>query len=200
MEEAVRFRSGELALEGLFESGRANRGVVITHPHPLYGGDMQNPVVDAIRSAYRAKDVATLRFNFRGTGSSQGCYDNGAGERDDVAAALALMRDSGIRIVELAGYSFGAWVNALTHQRDGLSEDLVMVSPPVEFIDFTSIGPLPGLRLVVTGSRDEMAPPAVIRRMMPAWNPSARSVIIGGADHFYGRSIPLLMDTLRQHI
>ncbi|MDP4978699.1 MAG: alpha/beta hydrolase, partial [Desulfobacterales bacterium] len=74
-------RSGDLELEGLFESGRTTRGVVITHPHPLYGGNMYNPVVDAIRRAYRLKGVATLRFNFRGTGESEGQHDNGVGEQ-----------------------------------------------------------------------------------------------------------------------
>ncbi|MGD9073302.1 MAG: alpha/beta fold hydrolase [Desulfobacterales bacterium] len=200
MEEKVCFRSGDFELEGLFESGRTNRGVVITHPHPLYGGDMRNPVVDAIRRAYRIKGVATLRFNFRGTGESEGQHDNGIGEQDDVLAALSLMTESGFQPVDLAGYSFGAWVIALTLQRKGRSEDLIMVSPPVAFVDFASIGKLAGLRLVVTGSRDEMAPPDAIRQMLPTWNPSAHFDIIDGSDHFYGPYTRQLQDALGRHI
>ena len=119
MEEKVCIRSGDLELEGLFESGRTTRGAVITHPHPLYGGNMHNPVVDAIRRAYRMKGVATLRFNFRGTGESEGQHDNGVGEQDDVLAALSFLTESGFQPVDVAGYSFGAWVNALTLQRGG---------------------------------------------------------------------------------
>jgi len=200
MEKKVCFRSGDFELQGLFESGRTNRGVVITHPHPLYGGDMHNPVVDVIRRAYRMKGVATLRFNFRGTGESEGGHDNGVGEQDDVLAALSFLTESGFQPVDLAGYSFGAWVNALTLQGEGRTENLVMVSPPVAFVDFASIGRLPGLRLVVTGSRDEIAPPDVIRQVLPIWNPSAHFDIIDGSDHFYGRHARQLEDVLGRHI
>ena len=200
MEEKVCFRSDDFELEGLFESGRTARSVVITHPHPLYGGDMHNPVVEAIRRAYRMKGVATLRFNFRGTGESEGQHDNGVGEQDDVLAALSFLTESGFQPVDLAGYSFGAWVDALTLQRGGRSENLVMVSPPVAFVDFASIGRLPGLRLVVTGSRDEIAPPDVIRQMLPTWNPSAHFDIIDGSDHFYSRHTRQLEDVLGRHI
>ena len=200
MEEKVCFRSGDFELEGLFESGRTNRGVVITHPHPLYGGNMHNPVVDAIRRAYRIKGVATLRFNFRGTGKSEGQHDNGTGEQDDLLAALSFLEETGVQTVDLAGYSFGAWVNALMLQREGRSENLVMVSPPVGFVDFASIGRLPGLRLVVTGSRDEIAPLDVIRQMLPTWNPSAHFDIIDGSDHFYSRHTRQLEDILGRHI
>ena len=200
MEEKVCFRSGDFELEGLFESGRTARGVVITHPHPLYGGDMHNPVVDAIRRVYRMKGFATLRFNFRGTGESEGQHDNGIGEQVDVLAALSFLTGSGFQPVDLAGYSFGAWVNALTLQREGRTENLVMVSPPVAFIDFASIGRLPGLRLVVTGSRDEIAPSDVIRQMLPTWNPSAHFDIIDGSDHFYSRHTRQLEDVLGRHI
>ena len=200
MEEKVCFRSGDFELEGLFESGRTARGVVITHPHPLYGGDMHNPVVDAIRRVYRMKGFATLRFNFRGAGESEGLHDNGVGEQVDVLAALSFLTGSGFQPVDLAGYSFGAWVNALTLQREGRTENLVMVSPPVAFIDFASIGRLPGLRLVVTGSRDEIAPPGVIQQMLTTWNPSAHFDIIDGSDHFYGRYTRQLEDILGRNI
>jgi uncharacterized protein len=196
MEEKVRLRSGDFELEGLFERGRTARGVVITHPHPLYGGDMHNPVVAAIRRVYRKKGFATLRFNFRGAGESEGQHNNGVGERDDVLAAISFLTESGFHPVDLAGYSFGAWVNALTLQDEGRTENLVMVSPPVAFIDFASIGRLPGLRLVVTGSRDEIAPPDAIRQMLPAWNPSACLDIIDGSDHFYGRYTRQLEEVL----
>ncbi|MGB8425147.1 MAG: alpha/beta fold hydrolase [Desulfobacterales bacterium] len=194
------FRSGDVDLEGLFEGSVKQRGVVITHPHPLYGGDMHNPVVEAIRRVYRKTGAATLRFNFRGTGASAEQYDNGIGEQQDVLAALSHLKENGIQAVDLCGYSFGAWVNALTYQRENRAGNLVMVSPPVGFIDFAPIGKLPGLRLVVTGSRDVIAPAEVIREMLPGWNPATRLDIIDGADHFYSRHTRQLEEILAKHI
>jgi hypothetical protein len=85
-------------------------------------------------------------------------------------------------------------------QREGRSENLVMVSPPVAFVVFASIGRLPGLRLVVTGSRDEIAPPGVIRQMLTTWNLSAHFDIIDGSDHFYNLHTRQLEDVLGRHI
>ena len=110
-EEKVLFHSGDTQLEGLLEGASANSGAVITHPHPLYGGDMHNHVVGIIRQVYHQKGFTTLRFNFRGTGSSQGRYDNGKGEQADLIAAVNFLRKRGIDRIDLAGYSFGSWIN-----------------------------------------------------------------------------------------
>ena len=159
---------------------------MITHPHPLYGGDMHNPVVTAMMQVYQTHDYTTLRFNFRGTGNSQGTYADGLGEQEDVRAALAHLANFGIRHLTLAGYSFGARVNAhLTCQDDGV-EAMVMVSPPVAFMDFGYIASLDCLNLIITGSRDEIAPSGLINQLIPKWNPEVRFEIIEGADHFYG--------------
>ena len=74
---------------------------------------MHNNVVESLVHAYQRAGYATLRFNFRGVGSSQGKYDQGEGEREDVKAALHYLAEQGKNVVDLAGYSFGAWVNAL---------------------------------------------------------------------------------------
>ena len=77
MEEKITFESGGCRLEGYWQAGVKGKGVVITHPHPLYGGTLKNPVVETVQSAYRQHGYATLRFNFRGVGGSQGNYDKG---------------------------------------------------------------------------------------------------------------------------
>jgi alpha/beta superfamily hydrolase len=200
LEEWVSIPSGGLVLEGYLESGRLDRGVVVAHPHPLYGGDMHNPVVNAIRRAYRRIGFATLRFNFRGTGDSTGHHDNGRGEQQDLQAAVAFLADRGVTQVEAAGYSFGAWVSALTVPREERIQALVMVSPPVGFIDFSAVDFLKPLRLVISGSRDEIAPPTDIRRLMPKWNPAAVFEVIDGADHFYGPYCRVLEDMIARHI
>ena len=185
-EEPVFFMSGTLQIQGLLQTKPGDKGVVITHPHPLYGGSMHNNVVESLVHAYQQAGYATLRFNFRGVGSSQGKYDDGQGEQEDVKAALHYLAEQGKNVVDLAGYSFGAWVSALARPDGDIIRQMIMVSPPVAFLDFGPPQSIPQLRLVVAGSRDEIAPPELIKTILPNWNSSARLEIIEGADHFYG--------------
>ena len=187
MVEKIKFLSENYEIEGLFNKRDKNKGVVITHPHPLYGGDMYNLVVETIVHVYNIKGYSTLKFNFRGVGKSRGQYDNGVGEQKDVLAALSFLADMGMERIDLAGYSFGAWVNAhVAILEDIFVEDMVMVSPPVGFMDFHAISAMNVLKFVITGSRDDIAPVDAVKKMLPIWNPDARFEIIDGADHFYG--------------
>jgi alpha/beta superfamily hydrolase len=192
MEKHILFPSEEFLLEGFYAADSNDQGVVVTHPHPLYGGEMNNNVVTALTEVYQKQGFSTLRFNFRGVGSSQGHYNDGIGEQNDVAAAVAYLTSNGVATVDLAGYSFGAWVNARWASRGAAVRRMVMVSPPVAFIDFTDVHRLNSLELVVTGDRDEIAPVAQIQKHLPGWNPRARFEIVKGADHFYGGRIDQL--------
>lgn len=185
MGKAIAFSSACGKLEGLLRAGTNQKGAVITHPHPLSGGDMYNPVVEAIEAAYHKAGFSTLRFNFRGTGSSAGSHDNGVGEREDVAAAAACLKFKGAKRIHLSGYSFGAWVNAMALQNGLAVDGMTMVAPPVAFIDFADGIRLPGLTKVVAGSRDEFAPPEWIHSLLANWNRDAELDIIDGADHFF---------------
>ncbi len=196
MVKKVRFFSENYEIEGLLNKKNEKKGVVVTHPHPLYGGDMYNLVVETIVHVYNIKGYSTLKFNFRGVGRSQGKYDNGDGEQKDVLAALSLLGDMGMEQIDLAGYSFGAWVNAHAVQEDVSVKNMVMVSPPVGFMDFRTIGPMDCLKFVVTGSRDDIAPADAVEKMRSVWNPNARFEVIDGADHFYGGYLNLLESVL----
>jgi alpha/beta superfamily hydrolase len=183
--EGVVIPSGVLSLEGLYRGGTGGRGVVVTHPHPLYGGDMDNPVVESLAAVYHRAGYATLRFNFRGVGRSTGRYSDGTGEMDDLAAAMTWLAGQGLNEISLAGYSFGAWVAAgLAIHRLALGH-LAMISPPVAFMDFSQVGALPALALVVTGRLDTFAPPDPVKSHMATWNPDARYHELPHADHFY---------------
>lgn len=183
--ERIEFNSGGLALEGVYSPGTSDRGVVVTHPHPLYGGDMNNPVVTTIAAAYLDAGFSCLRFNFRGVGRSAGQFDNGQGEQADVAAAVDCLADLGGGDISLAGYSFGSWVNAHLDPAKVPVAHQVMVSPPVAFIDFADVQRIPALKFVVTGGRDDIAPPGMVKPLLPGWNPDAQMDIIRDADHFY---------------
>lgn len=200
MEERITFDSDGFRIEGLLQRSDADRAAVITHPHPLYGGDMHNPVVAGVAGAYQDKGYTTLRFNFRGTGGSQGRHDEGIGERNDVIGAIHYLRSGGAEKIELAGYSFGAWVNAHLSCGELKIERMLMVSPPVGFIAFDEVGSIDCLKLVVTGSHDDIAPAALIRKALPGWNPQARFEIIDAADHFYSGCMARLSSVLRDRL
>jgi alpha/beta superfamily hydrolase len=185
-EEKIFFTSNTIQIEGLVGLTVGDRGVVITHPHSLYGGSMHNNVVESLVRVYQRAGYSTLRFNFRGVGRSQGEYDGGQGEQQDVRSALQYLSGKGKTVIDLAGYSFGAWVIAMMGSCGDTVERLIMVSPPVAFLEFPSVQLSPQLELVVAGSRDQIAPVELIRTMLPAWNPKALLEVIDGADHFYG--------------
>ena len=178
-ERAFNFDSDGLRLEGaLHEAGGALAAVVL-HPHPQYGGDMDNHVVLAVCGALAAAGATTLRFNFRGTSRSQGAFDNGRGEAADARAAIGVVRGlrPGASLV-LAGYSFGALVAADIAGQANLRA-LILVSPPAAF------APLPPVPdgvdiLLVTGEYDDLAPPDQLRALE---GPRRRVVVVPESGH-----------------
>lgn len=185
-------RSG-LRLEALVaipESPKA--GLVICHPHPLYGGDMDNPVVVRVAEVAQAAGISTLRFNFRGVGASGGIHAGGEDEQDDVVAALATLRG---RLPEhvpvaLAGYSFGAWVAARVAATMPALPALALLAPPLAMYDLDSVCPGPMQTLLVSGSRDQYCPVEALERLGSRLG--ANVEIIEGAEHFFfGKLFPL---------
>jgi len=199
-EEKIRFHSEGLSIEGLLCMQGEERGVVITHPHPLYGGTMHNQVVETLVMIYQDKGFSTLRFNFRGAGDSEGSYDHGKGEKEDVRSALRYLYDNGKKQLDLAGYSFGAWVNAMITNPESMLSSMIMISPPVAFLDFSFLSFNPKIKAVVTGGKDDIAAVDRIRSFIYTWNPEARLEVIEGADHFYSGKIGQLKSVLSRLI
>jgi uncharacterized protein len=174
---------------GVVPEGRA--GLVACHPHPLYGGDMDNPVVVRVAEVAREEGVSTLRFNFRGVGRSTGTHGGGDGEREDVVAALAFLhsRLPGQGRLGLAGYSFGAWVAARAVSPDVVA--LALIAPPLTILDFDGLD-APGRDiLLIAGTRDEYCPVPRFQELASRV-PRAQTVILEGADHFFfGKLFPL---------
>ena len=200
MEQPVSISCGSITLEGLLRPGDPERGVVVTHPHPLYGGDMHNHVVQTVITAYAKAGFTTLRFNFRGVGRSQGKHDSGLGEQEDVKQAAAELLRRGVRTLHLAGYSFGTWVNARALDEIPEVAEVIMVSPPVDFMDFSFLKDRPRIRLVITGERDDIAGAAHVAELITQWNPDASFHVIPGAEHFYGMHTDALEAILGRHL
>jgi len=167
-------------------------GFVVCHPHPLYGGDMDNPVVIRAAEVARAAGYATLRFDFRGAGGSEGVHDKGRGEQEDVRAAMAALAThlpAGSR-VGVMGYSFGAAMAARATRPGAPEVPLGLIAPPLGMYELDFLQASPGRLLLVAGAADSYCPVEALHRL--AALTSAEERIIEGADHFFfGKLYPL---------
>jgi len=166
------------------EPAGAPRGIaLIAHPHPLFGGTLDNKVVQTLARAFVELGYAAWRPNFRGVGDSEGRYDEGRGEVEDLAAVLAHAR--ALNPV-LAGFSFGAAMQAKLGARVK-AERMVLVGVPVTNVDVPAVAPG---TLVIHGEMDETIPlKAVLDWARPQELPV---VVVPGADHFFHHKLPVL--------
>jgi uncharacterized protein len=202
MEEEVSIPGPGITLEGRLSVGAAPGGAVITHPHPLFGGDMANNVVLTAVRALAARGMSALRFNFRGVGRSTGTYGGGVEEAGDVAAALAFLKSHTPGPHYVVGYSFGAAV-AGRALLEGLSADgAICVAPPIAFMELSFLPRVPGLRLILVGDRDELCPLPSLRALLAEGQPSPGERppeirVVEGADHFFSNGEAELFRVLR---
>jgi len=199
-ERRVVFRGPEGRMEGMWRPPRAGvepRGAaVIAHPHPAFGGTMHNKVVfHTARVLNHDLDVATLRFNFRGVGSSAGVYDEGRGEREDLLAAWseARARVPGGPLLA-AGFSFGAAITLLTAARD-LSPEvrpaaLAVLGLPFGMFPPPSPFPHPTPLAAVHGERDRFTAPDAVRGYLESWPGPHAFHVEPRADHFFEGCLP----------
>ena len=198
-ERPVQFTAGGLRLEGrLHLPPGATAGAVICHPHPQYGGTMDNNVVAAVATALQALGMATLRFNFRGVGASEGEHGGGAEEVIDARAAVAFLRAAGPGEITLAGYSFGAAVAARAvddaatlraaaardHEADRVSR-LVLIAPPLAFFSLDGLSDCRLPKLFIAGDRDDYCSLDSLRAAVAPLPEPKTVVTIPRADHFF---------------
>ncbi len=203
-EEQVTFPSDDLTLEGLLakpEGTTSVRGGVVCHPHPLYGGSMYNNVVDAALAAMWELGWATLRFNFRGVGASEGEHSGDSGEASDAVAALKfLSNQAGIEAggAVLTGYSFGAMAAmgaALALNDLGA---LVLIALPLQMVDTTMLARFKGPIILIAGDNDGYCPSRQLEALHRELGGRAQLKIIEGADHFFGGYEAELADALEK--
>jgi uncharacterized protein len=213
---------GKISLVGMFQEGENGRTAVICHPHPLYGGNMENNVVIAAQRAFAAGGWGTLRFNFRGVGGSGGEPGQGGKDALDLIAVTEFLRSEHFRSsysnsedlsskdsnskdsnskylltknvspghpgkLDLAGYSYGAWV-ALEAIRQGLLPDsLLLFSPPLDFMSFDGLDLPAGPVLITIGNQDEFCSVESLRKWLSGQSHAEEAVleIFPYCDHFY---------------
>jgi alpha/beta superfamily hydrolase len=164
---------------------RTDAVAVCCHPHPLYGGTMQNKVVHALARATLDCGAVALRFNFRGVGGSAGGHDHGAGETmDALAVADWAMQRLATRQLWAMGFSFGAFVAySLADARDAAR--LVTVAPPVQRFDFTQQAAPRCPWLVVQGDEDELVNHDSVLQWTRTLQQPPQVELFAGADHFF---------------
>ncbi len=197
MEEIVSIATDDITLEGRFCAGGAVGAALITHPHPLFGGSMDNNVVWTAHRACEARGWASLRVNFRGVGRSTGSYGNGVQEAEDVAAALTFLKGRATGPYYIIGYSFGAAVAARA-MLGGLEGDgLWLIAPPLAFMEMTFLPLTPRLQLIVVGDADDLCPLPSLRSLLEPVHQSLNIITISGASHFFHGSEEKLFKVLK---
>lgn len=178
---------GLLQLEGVLDLPADCRdGAVVCHPHPQYGGDMDNPIVLAVTVALRGASWASLRFNFRGVGASTGAWGGGVDEADDVRAAITwLCEQAGLPTVFLAGYSFGAALALQVGADSAAVAGMAAIAPPLALYDLAGLTQCRKAKLFVVGDRDPFCPVTELRRRFAEVAEPKALHVVSGADHFF---------------
>ncbi len=189
-----------LVLEGVWQKGDS-RGAVIAPPHPEYGGSLENPVVSELAYALHKAGVASLRFNWRGVGASQGVISGSAREADeDYLAALEQVSETTGAPVIAAGYSFGAATAARVGLRDPRVVELILVAPPISMIESLPLDEFSGPIHVIVGGRDAFAPIGQLSALLDDMV-NVNLDVIPKADHFFAsHGLAELVELVRSSI
>src|SRR5215472_7959154 len=193
------------ALEALIETPLNDQGeaastplafAVICHPHPLYGGTLDNKVVHTLARAFNQLGAPTIRFNFRGVGASAGAYDEGRGETEDAFAAIAFGRNRWPDApLWLAGFSFGGAV-AVRAAGSAQPGRLVLVAPAITRIGVNGTAAPACPWLVVQGDADDVVPPAEVLEWAGSLTPAPEVAVVRDAGHFFHGRINELRDAV----
>jgi hypothetical protein len=187
----VSFLSGELVLEGILaipEDAGTFPAVIVCHPHPLYGGNMDNNVVSSLSETLTQVSLVSFKFNFRGVGGSQGEFGREIGEREDVEAAISFIstvKEIDSKRIGLAGYSAGAGFALPVGFKDARIKALAVVSPPLPMFDFDFLKSCPKPKLLISGSRDALIPTDQFLEFCRNLPEPKEYESIEGADHFW---------------
>jgi len=185
------------------EAARAATAV-LCHPHPQHGGTMRNKVVTIMDRALRESGLATVRFNTRGTGDSEGSFDDGKGELDDLLAVVDWVRRTRPEDdLWLGGFSFGAWIT-LRAAQDLPVRMLITIAPPVERYGFAELMPPNCPWLLVQGDEDEVVSPSAVFEWVDKLDKPPDLVVMDGSGHFFHRRLMdlrgLIKNAVHKHL
>jgi alpha/beta superfamily hydrolase len=179
---------------------------LVLHPHPQFGGTMNNQVVYALYHTFAARGFSVLRFNFRGVGRSQGYWDGGPGELADAACALDWLQlvKPDAKYCWIAGVSFGTWIAMQLLMRRPEIDGFVCVAPPSNLYDFSFLAPCPSSGLMINGDKDRVVPSQSVADLAAKLK-TQRGIkidheIVPGANHFFENKIDELNEVVGSYI
>jgi alpha/beta superfamily hydrolase len=195
-------------IEGKFAESTNPKAPIalVLHPHPQYGGTMNNKVVYNLYKTLFENNFTVLRMNFRGVGRSLGEYDEGVGEMTDAATALDWLQTNYPmgKVNLIAGFSFGAWIAMQLIMRRPEITHFIAVSPPVNKYDFSFLSPCPIPGLIVQGDKDSVVSEEQVselsQRLIKQKNINISYNVIEGADHFFRDKIDLLNEEVDSYL
>ncbi|MFT4715450.1 MAG: alpha/beta superfamily hydrolase [Paracoccaceae bacterium] len=201
----VIFAGPDGRLEGRYHPQKARDApiAIILHPHPQFGGTMNNKVVYNLHYTFYKMGFTVLRFNFRGVGRSQGEYDQGIGELSDAAAALDYLQalNPNAKHCWVAGFSFGSWIGMQLLMRRPEISGFITVSPNANMYDFSFLAPCPSSGLIINGSNDRVVPnedvDALVEKLHEQKGITVTHQLVDGAGHFFDDTH---MDTLTESV
>ncbi|MFL2885595.1 MAG: alpha/beta hydrolase [Candidatus Pelagibacterales bacterium] len=204
----ILFTGPDGRLVGKYKKGQSLNPPValLLHPHPLYGGTMNNPIVMELYNIFDSLGFSTFRFNFRGVGKSEGKFDNGLGELADAAAALDWVQRQNPNTNQcwVSGFSFGAVICMQLLMRRPEITRFISVSPQPNLYDFNFLAPCPASGLIVHGKKDEIAPLDDVQKLAQKLQAQKNITInyeeVSGANHFYDNEIPKLKKVIENYI
>jgi hypothetical protein len=179
---------------------------IILHPHPQFGGTMNNQIVYHLYYVFAERGFSVLRFNFRGVGRSQGIFDNGPGELADAASALDWVQTikPEARNCWIAGVSFGAWIAMQLLMRRPEIEGFIAVAPPANLYDFSFLAPCPSSGLFINGERDRVVPSHSVgdlaQRLKTQRGIVVEHQVIPQANHFFEDRIDPLIQAVGAYV
>jgi hypothetical protein len=204
----VIFPGPEGRLEGRFHPGTRPRAPValILHSHPQAGGTMNNKIVQLLYQTFVKRGFATLRFNFRGVGKSQGVFDNGIGELSDAASALDWVQSihPEAETTWVAGVSFGAWIGMQLLMRRPEIRGFISIAPPANMYDFSFLAPCPSSGIIIQGEADEVVTPSAVQKLVDKLRTQRHITIhhdlIPAANHFFANELDQLMKSVDDYL
>jgi len=202
------FNGPEGRLEGRYHHSKTPGAPIalVLHPHPQFGGTMNNKVVYAMYQSFVKRGFSTLRFNFRGVGRSQSTFDNGQGEMSDAASALDWMQahNPNAQACWIGGFSFGAWISMQLMMRRPEINGFLTISPPASQHDFSFLAPCPASGLIVHGDKDEIVPVDSVDKLAAKLRSQKNITVdyetVKGCDHFYGDHMDKLNKIINDYL
>ena len=206
-QQLIAFKGQKITLEGIISTPNSISGpfpgVVLCHPHPLFGESMDSHLMQSLSRMLASEGISTLRFNFRGVGGSDGTFDRGVGEQEDLKAAINTFKQwPGIKKnrIAVAGVSFGATVILDVLPKPNEVQALALVSPTASALQRSKLDKFGKSKQIIVGDKDRLVPSGQLHDILSTMKSPVQYTVIAGADHTWSGYEDQLASQLTQFL